>query len=120
MVAQDIDKEWAWHPREYSSTRRIHPKVHFLSTDDHNFLDMDLHVHYTPPRMARKRDNGSPRTNGGSEEYSYTMQESMTADDSFAAFAHDDDNDGGMPEEHAVRTYLIFDSRQRSPTRVLY
>lgn len=67
---QDMKNGWAWHARDTTNAERVHQKVEYLATDDHKYLDLDLHIHYLPPSRDTVPD-GSGRPDISSYTYSY-------------------------------------------------
>lgn len=76
---QDMKNGWAWHARDTSNAERVHHNVEYLATDDHKYIDLDLHVHYYPPSRDTVPD-GSGRPDISSYIYSY-LDDDMHDDD---------------------------------------
>lgn len=80
LPVQDMKNGYAWHARDTSSAERVHHKVEYLATDDHKFLDLDLHIHYGPPSRDTVPD-GSGRADLSSYTYSYLDEEMKDYDE---------------------------------------
>eukprot|EP00904_Undaria_pinnatifida_P007046 jgi/Undpi1/3471/HiC_scaffold_16.g06843.m1 len=59
----DMKNGYAWHVRDDSNAERVHHEVEYLTSEGHKYIDLDLHVHYSPPSR-----NTPPSAGDGSVE----------------------------------------------------
>lgn len=61
---------YAWHVRDDSNAERVHHEVEYLTSEGHKYIDLDLHVHYSPPSRNTVPD-GTGRLDISSYTYTY-------------------------------------------------